>query len=181
MGVPARIRVIDLAMALTGKNPAELDMNNDDTTKVAIALVKIFQSLGAEKKSNVIGDIQPTEITQEKRNQLKEITQEIGAAEFNNGLYVGLIKPWIDVSKINNEQAFAIVNQLLRLSNMGVWYAELPIFKAGSDGIIELPNEGSGVFLMVYLVVIESFIRTASISVKIKEPVYDIRWDVLNY
>ncbi|RSN78262.1 putative pilus system protein FilF [Acinetobacter haemolyticus] len=146
VGVPARIRVIDLAMALTGKNPAELDMNNDDTTKVAIALVKIFQSLGAEKKSNVIGDIQPTEITQEKRNQLKEITQEIGAAEFNNGLYVGLIKPWIDVSKINNEQAFAIVNQLLRLSNMGVWYAELPIFKAGSDGIIELPNEGSGVF-----------------------------------
>ncbi|WP_109441610.1 hypothetical protein [Acinetobacter haemolyticus] len=145
VGVPARIRVFDLAMALTGKTPTEVS-KSDDTTLVAMALVKIFQSLGAEKKSNVIGDIQPTEITQEKRNQLKNISREIGGAEFYSGEYIGLIEPWLDVSKINDDQAFTIVNQLLNLSNMGIWYAELPIFKAGSNGVIDIPNEGSGVF-----------------------------------
>ncbi|WP_043970856.1 MULTISPECIES: putative pilus system protein FilF [Acinetobacter] len=145
-GVPARIRIVDLAMGLTGQTPASLSMS-DDTIRVAMALVKIFQSQSIADDTNTIGDVQPIEFTPEKKNTLSSISGDIGATELKNGAYAGILKPWLNVSKISDEQAFAVVTQLLNLSNMGVWYAELPIFKAGSNGaVVEVPNEGSGVF-----------------------------------
>lgn len=67
--MPIYLRLLDLASGITGKAPITLD-KNDETIKVAIALVKIFQSIGLENGDNLIGDIQPTEITDEKRNCL---------------------------------------------------------------------------------------------------------------
>ncbi|ENW93293.1 putative pilus system protein FilF [Acinetobacter dispersus] len=146
MGVPARIRIVDLAMALTGQTPTSLSMN-DDTIIVAMALAKIFQSQSIVDDLNIIGDIQPIEFTTEKKNTLATISRDIGVAELSSGAYAEILKPWLDVSKVNNEQAFAVVTQLLNLSHVGVWYAELPLFKAGSNGaVVEVPNEGSGVF-----------------------------------
>ncbi|MDR7017012.1 hypothetical protein [Acinetobacter sp. 3657] len=140
-----RIRVIDFAMALTGKTPASLN-RDDETVRVAMALVKIFQSLGAEKGDNVFGDIQPTEITQEKKNQLAEISQSIGVTELSSGLYASIIKPWIDVSSISDEQAFKIVEQLLNFSNTAVWSAELPVFNTGSVGSTPTKRSPDGFF-----------------------------------
>ncbi|PKF31343.1 putative pilus system protein FilF [Acinetobacter proteolyticus] len=145
-GVPARIRIVDLAMGLTGQTPASLSAS-DDTIRVAMALAKIFQSQSIVDGSNIIGDIQPIEFTLEKKNTLVNLSRDIGATELMSGAYAEILKPWLDVSKVSDDQAFAVVTQLLNLSNMGIWYAELPLFKAGSNGaVVEVPNEGSGVF-----------------------------------
>ncbi|RZF52749.1 hypothetical protein EXE30_09295 [Acinetobacter halotolerans] len=141
----ARIRVIDLAMALTGKTPTTLDMT-DDTISVAVALIRIFQSLGAENGDNVIGDIQPTEITQEKKNQLANISGSIGAAELISGQYAGILKPWIDVSSISDTEALEILKQLLNLSNTAVWTADLPVFKLGSGSSSSTTTSPDGFF-----------------------------------
>ena len=71
MATPPRIRLIDIAMGATGKAPTSLSMS-DDTIKVAMAYIKILQSLGVEQNSNVVGDIQPTEITKEPASTIYE-------------------------------------------------------------------------------------------------------------
>ena len=141
MQTPSRMRVIDLAMALTGKTPTTLD-ETDETIRVAMALVRIFQSLGAEQGSNVIGDIQPTEITQEKKNQLAGIASSIGVNELSSGQYVELIKPWVDVSPVSNEQALETLTTLLNFSNTGVWVANRTVFKSGDSTKNTLLPEG---------------------------------------
>jgi len=143
----SRIRLIDLAMGLTGKTPSALSME-DDTVRVAMALVKILQSQSIADGRNIIGDIQPIEFTVEKKNTLTAVSQDVGASELNSGAYAQILKPWLDVNLISDEQAFAVLTQLLNLSHMGVWYAELPVFKAGSNGnSTGLPTEGSGTVL----------------------------------
>ncbi|USA47186.1 hypothetical protein NDN11_03405 [Acinetobacter sp. C26M] len=138
-----RIRVIDFAAALTGKQ-ASLNIN-DETIRVAMALVKIFQSVGLEQDHNVVGDIQPTAISDEKKQKLSAISKDVGVAELASGEYVDILKPWLDVSPVSNEQAFTMVTQLLNLSNAGIWQADLPIYKAGSDGTVTQTLSGSGV------------------------------------
>ena len=131
LATPPRIRLIDMASALTGKPAASLNQG-DDTVRATMALVKILQGIGLESGDNVIGDIQPTELTIEKKDKLAEISKDIGASEIMSGEYVEVLKPWIDVTQIPNDQAFLMVTQLLNLTNTGVWQADLPIFKAGS-------------------------------------------------
>ncbi len=138
-----RIRVIDFATALTGKQ-ASLNIN-DETIRVAMALVKIFQSAGLEQDHNVIGDIQPTDISREKKDQLSTISKDIGVAELASGEYAEILKPWLDVTPVSDEQAFTMVTQLLNLSNSGIWQADVPIYKAGSDGTVTETLNGSGV------------------------------------
>ena len=91
-----RIRLLDLAIGLTGKTPTSLDPN-DETIRVTMALIKIFQSLGLEQSDNVIGDIQPTEITAEKKELLSEISQNIGVNELASGQYIEILKPWLHI------------------------------------------------------------------------------------
>ena len=131
LATPPRIRLIDMATALTNKSAASLNQN-DETVRTTMALVKILQSIGLESGDNVIGDIQPTELTIEKKDKLAEISKDIGASEILSGQYVEVLKPWVDVTQISNDQAFLMVTQLLNLTNTGVWQADLPIFKAGS-------------------------------------------------
>lgn len=71
LNTPPRLRVIDIASAMTGNTPSALNVN-DNTTRVAMALVKIFQTAGVERDSNVIGDIQPTELTVVKKRSTGE-------------------------------------------------------------------------------------------------------------
>lgn len=130
---PPYLRLIDLAIAITGKTPNTLD-EDDDTIQVAMALVKIFQSLGHERNNNVIGDIQPTEITKNKRDQLSVIDRDVEAKDLINGDYAKIIQPWIDVSAVSDEQAFKMVGQLLNVANMGVWYVVPPLFNLGGLG-----------------------------------------------
>lgn len=53
MVVPPRLKVMDMATALTGVAPASLSQN-DPTIRVAMALVKLFQSVGLERGDNVV-------------------------------------------------------------------------------------------------------------------------------
>ncbi|MFW1786671.1 protein FilF, partial [Acinetobacter nosocomialis] len=70
------LTVLDMATALTGQPPASMS-NADPTIKVAMALVKLFQSIGVERGDNVVGDLQPTQFTQDKKNLLTSLTQDI--------------------------------------------------------------------------------------------------------
>ena len=126
-----RLRVIDLASALTGKMPTALDPN-DETIRVAIALIKIFHSIGLEQEDNALGDIQPTQITDEKKDLLSQLTKDIGVAELSNGSYVDILKPWLSVSNVTDEQAMVLLQRLLNLSNAGVWQTTIPFLKAGT-------------------------------------------------
>lgn len=128
----SRIRVVDFATALTGKEPALLSAN-DETIKVAMALVKIFQSLGIERGNNVVTDLQPTELTTDKTDKLSLIEKDVGVSEFISGEYAQILKPWLNVASVTDEQAFNMVVELLNLTNSGVWQAEIPIYKEGGE------------------------------------------------
>jgi len=128
------IRVIDFAIALTGKTPSSIDAN-DETIRVAMAIVKILQSMGIERKDNVVGDLQPTEFTEEKKDQLVTLTKDIGLNELLSGEYATILKPWLEVDEVSDTQAFNMVVQLLNLANTGVWQAELPAYKGGGGSI----------------------------------------------
>lgn len=49
MTVPPRLKVMDMAIGLTGQTPTSLNQN-DPTVRVAMALVKLFQSVGLERE-----------------------------------------------------------------------------------------------------------------------------------
>ncbi|WP_228150070.1 protein FilF, partial [Acinetobacter baumannii] len=117
---PIYLRVLDLASGITGKAPTTLD-KNDETIKVAIALIKIFQSIGVENGDNLIGDIQPTQLTDIKKDQLTKISQSVTATEFQNGAYASILKPWLDVNQISDDDAYKLLVQTTNLSNAGVF------------------------------------------------------------
>lgn len=144
MAIPPRIRLIDLAIAMTGQKPTTLNMS-DDTTRVAVALIKILQSLGAENGDNVIGDIQPIELSKDKKNQLIDISKDIGTQEFISGEYVEILKPWLNVEQVSDAQALALLTDLLNLSNTGVWQADAPFAKQTGDNPIASAT-GDGFF-----------------------------------
>lgn len=127
---PIYLRVLDLASGITGKTPTTLD-KNDETIKVAIALIKIFQSIGVENGDNLIGDIQPTQLTDTKKDQLTKISQSITATELKNGAYASILKPWLDVGQISDDEAYKLVVQTTNLSNAGV-FQSLNLFSSSS-------------------------------------------------
>lgn len=57
-----------------------------------MALVKLFQSVGIERGDNVVGDIQPTLFTEDKKNTLNVVLQNITAAEWKSGAYAGIFE-----------------------------------------------------------------------------------------
>lgn len=118
-----RLKIMDMAIGLTGQAPASLSPT-DSTVRVAMALVKLFQSIGLEREDNVIGDLQPTQFTEDKKNTLNVVLQNITAAEWQSGAYAGILKPWLDVSRIDDNQAFNLVVQLANLSLVGLYQSD---------------------------------------------------------
>ncbi|EEY75787.1 hypothetical protein HMPREF0012_03409 [Acinetobacter calcoaceticus RUH2202] len=116
------LTVLDMATALTGQPPASMS-NTDPTIKVAMALVKLFQTIGVERGDNVVGDLQPTQFTQDKKNLLTSLTQDITATEWKSGQYATILKPWLDVSKVSDAQAYALVVQVTNLANAALFQA----------------------------------------------------------
>ncbi len=123
MTVPPRLKVMDMAIGLTGQTPTSLSQD-DPTVRVAMALVKLFQSIGLERGENVVGDLQPTRFTDDKKNTLNILVQNITATEWKNGAYANILKPWLDVSQISDEQAFELVIQLANLSLVGLYQSD---------------------------------------------------------
>lgn len=123
MTVPPRLKVMDMAIGLTGQAPVSLTQD-DPTVRVAMALVKLFQSIGLERGDNVVGDLQPTEFTEDKKNTLNVVLQNITATEWINGSYATILKPWLDISLVSDEQAFDLVVQLANLSLVGLYQSD---------------------------------------------------------
>ncbi|MBH2001886.1 MAG: hypothetical protein I8H98_06430 [Moraxellaceae bacterium] len=145
LATPPRIRLIDLAAALTGKTPTALDID-DETIHVALALINIFQGLGIEREDNVAGDIQLTELTQDKKDKLIDVSKDIGVQELSSGEYIDILKPWLKVDNLSKQQAFEILIQLLNVSNTGVWQADPPVAKASGDGVATTTARPDGFF-----------------------------------
>ncbi len=123
MTVPPRLKIMDMAIGLTGQTPTSLSQN-DPTVRVAMALVKLFQSIGLERTDNIAGDLQPTQFTDDKKNTLNILVQNITATEWKNGAYANILKPWLDLSQVSDEQAFELVTQLANLSLVGLYQSD---------------------------------------------------------
>ena len=58
------------------------------------------------------------------KNTLNILVQNITATEWKNGAYANILKPWLDVSPISDEQAFELIIQLANLSLVGLYQSD---------------------------------------------------------
>ena len=128
-----QLGIIDLATALTGQQPTQLNVN-DNTIKVAMALVKIFQALGVQQAANVVGDVQPIDLSENLKADLSKATGSVGVNNYLDGSYASIIQPWVDVSGISDAQAFKVVTQLVNIGNAGTYQSDfLPFPLSGQS------------------------------------------------
>ncbi|RKG32023.1 hypothetical protein D7V21_12865 [Acinetobacter guerrae] len=138
----APISLVDIATAMVGKAPASLDQN-DETIKVAMALVKIFQAAGVVNEKNAIGDLQPITLDEDYKSNLKNISQSIDVTNFKDGSYAAILKPWVDVSGVSDQTAFDVVNKMLNMQNAGSFQSDfLPWPLPAESGVDQQYIEG---------------------------------------
>lgn len=140
-----RLTILDIAMGMT-KQPATALTQDDATVKVAMKLAKIFQALALQDSKIVEPtDVQVLYITDAMRTKLDLILSSVTAQQIINDQYVGIIKPWVDVSVISDDQAFEVVKKLITISNAAVYQPEFSLFStdgilgsllSGSDGLV---------------------------------------------
>lgn len=137
-----RLSVLDIAKGITGRSANSITQS-DSTVQVAMKLVKILQTLSLEK-GNIYNpqDVQPLYITEEMRKKLANIDKDINLtdADFNDA-----IKPFVDVSKMTDADAFAVVKKLTNIANAAVYQPDFSLFStsgsigtslSGSDGLV---------------------------------------------
>ncbi len=133
---PVHLSVLDMARGLTGKAVATLDQN-DETVKMAMQLIKIFQAVGSQKSDdNIIGDIQPIDMDVKILEGLSDITTSINTTEYQNGQYAAILKPWVDVSQISDDEAFSVLKKALNISAGAIYQADPPFLTSVVDGMI---------------------------------------------
>ena len=147
---PPRLTILDIAMGMT-KQPATALTQDDATVKVAMKLAKIFQALALQDSKIVEPtDVQVLYITDAMRTKLDLILSSVTAQQMINDQYVGIIKPWVDVSVISDDQAFEVVKKLITISNAAVYQPEFSLFStsgafgnllSGSDGLVGCNKE----------------------------------------
>ena len=137
-----RLSVLDIAKGITGRNANSITQS-DATVQVAMKLVKILQALSLEK-GNIYNpkDVQPLYITEEMRKKLASIDKDISLTDAN---FNEAIKPFVDVTKISDADAFAVVKKLTNIANAAVYQPEFSLFStsgsvgtnlSGSDGLV---------------------------------------------
>ena len=119
----APISLVDIATAMVGKAPASLTPD-DETIKVAMALVKIFQAAGVSIENNTVGDLQPVDLNEDFKSNLKNVNQSIDVSNFKDGSYAAILKPWVDVSTVSDQTAFDVVNKMLNMQNAGSFQSD---------------------------------------------------------
>lgn len=112
---PTQIGLLDIAVAMTGKAAEKADMS-DETFKVLVGLIHVFQTVGVEQKTNAAGEIQPVELTNQLKNDLKNIDATVGVADFKDGSYVQKLTPWIKLDNVTQNTAEQVAKDLLNLS-----------------------------------------------------------------
>lgn len=127
----AQVSVLDLATALTGQAPQSLSQS-DNTIKVAMALVKIFQAIGVQQAQNVSGDIQPISLTEEFKAGLSGATGSVTVNDYLSGNYANIIRNWVDVSGISDQDAFDSVVKLANQSTTGIYLSDILPFTSAS-------------------------------------------------
>ncbi|MGC3820492.1 hypothetical protein [Acinetobacter sp. G11] len=147
-----RLTILDIASGMTNTPARSLDAN-DSTVKVAMRLAKILQALALQNGGIADPtDIQALYITDQMRVDLERISQSISQDAFVNTAdadFELLIKPWLNISNITNEQAFSTVSMLMNISNAGVYQPEFSLFStsgvvsslSGSDGLVGCNKE----------------------------------------
>lgn len=133
-GQPTQLSLMHLAVAMTGKEIVKDDLS-DDTYKVLVGLVRLFQALGLEKGANQAGDIQHLELEPEDKKGLAQLESSVEAKDFINGSYVEKLKPWINVNQIDEATAVTVTQQLLNLSKVNIYSANMVPFKFGKVDI----------------------------------------------
>ena len=147
---PPRLTILDIAIGMTNQPAAALSQD-DPTVKVAMKLAKIFQALALQDSKIVEPtDVQVLYITDAMRTKLDLILSSVTAQQIINDQYIGIIKPWVDVSVISDDQAFEVVKKLITISNAAVYQPEFSLFStsgafgnllSGSDGLVGCNKE----------------------------------------
>ena len=146
VGQPTQVGLLDIAVGMTGK-PALNNNLEDETFRVLVALVRIFQSIAVEQNKDLVGDLQPVNLDDQFKNELSKLESSIDVKSFVDGSYEAKLKPWLDVSGIDQQQAVQVAQQLLNLSNVNIYIAEFlsmtgaNLDLAGFTGKGDLGNE----------------------------------------
>lgn len=145
-----RLTILHLAAAITGREAQALNPG-DETVKVALKLIKMIQALGLrEHKIETPTDIQAVYITDALRQELDSIEQDVTAQDILDGKYETLLQAWADVSKITDQDAFTVLEKLVKMANAAVYNPELALFpsltnevaqKAGASGVVGCNRE----------------------------------------
>ena len=142
---PPRLTLVDLAEGITGKAATSLSAA-DATIKVAMRIAKIIQALAIKNNSVVVPtDIQAVYINNADKLLIDEISRNITTADFNSGSdsdFDGLFQPWLDLSQVNNADAFTIVSKLMTISTAAVYQPEFALFS--TDGILTNASGSNG-------------------------------------
>lgn len=142
---PPRLTLVDLAEDIIGK-PATSLSATDETIKVAMRIAKIIQALAIKNNSVVVPtDIQAVYINNADKLLIDEISRNITTADFNSGSdsdFDGLFQPWLDLSQVNNADAFTIVSKLMTISTAAVYQPEFALFS--TDGILTNASGSNG-------------------------------------
>lgn len=142
---PPRLTLVDLAEGITGKAATSLSAA-DETIKVAMRIAKIIQALAIKNNSVVVPtDIQAVYINNADKLLIDEISRNITTADFNSGSdsdFDGLFQPWLDLSQVNNADAFTIVSKLMTISTAAVYQPEFALFS--TDGILTNASGSNG-------------------------------------
>lgn len=133
-GQPAAIGLIDIASAMTGKAPTSMTMS-DDTFKVMVGLVRVLQAAAVEQEANQAGDVQPMELGQTLKNNLKNLTTDVGPADFLDGTYVEKLKPWLNVGAIDENTAQVTAKRLIQQSLVNIYSTNFLIFSGANVDI----------------------------------------------
>lgn len=134
VGQPAAIGLIDIASAMTGKAPTSMTMS-DDTFKVMVGLVRVLQAVAVEQEANQAGDIQPMVLGQTLKNNLKNLTTDVGPADFLDGTYVEKLKPWLNVAAIDENTAKQTAQRLIQQSLVNIYSTNFLIFSGANVDI----------------------------------------------
>ena len=109
-------------------------------------IAKIIQALAIKNNSVVVPtDIQAVYINNADKLLIDEISRNVTTADFSSGSdrdFDGLFQPWLDLSQVNNADAFTIVSKLMTISTAAVYQPEFALFS--TDGIITNASGSNG-------------------------------------
>ncbi|TCM60234.1 hypothetical protein EC844_13520 [Acinetobacter calcoaceticus] len=134
---PTQISLLNIAAAMTGKE-AQKDNVEDETYKVMVGLIRMFQAIGvsAPHSISVAGDLQPVELDKALKDDLSKLEASVDVKSFVDGSYVEKLAPWVKISDIEEATAVQVASNLLNLSNVNIYSANfMPIFE---DGLVDI-------------------------------------------